>query len=243
MTTDMDLKTETVGSIVANDLRTARIFKKYGIDFCCGGRKSLQLVCEAKKIDPVILEQELLSVSSDLPLQGSNAASWSLDFLIDYILNVHHVYIRERTPDLLAWSRKAARVHGEKHPELIQVDALFSALAEELEMHMRKEENVLFPYVRLIAAAEKTQAKISQPPFGSVLNPVSVMEHEHESAGAAIAEIRRITNDFTPPEDACNTYKAFYAGLKEFESDLFLHVHFENNILFPGAAAMENRLM
>lgn len=241
--TDADLKTVTIGNIVARDLRTARIFKKHGIDFCCGGKKSLEQVCQAKNIDPDLLEQEILSVTEDLPIQGSNATNWSMDFLVDYILNVHHAFIRERTPDLLFWSQKVSRVHGEKHPELILVDELFSALSDELEMHMFKEEQILFPYVRLITSAEKNQAKFSPPPFGSVVNPVSVMEHEHESAGIAITEIRRLTNDFTPPEDACNTYKAFYAGLKEFESDLFLHVHFENNVLFPGAAAMEKRLM
>ena len=234
---------KTVGEMVAEDYRWAEIFKKHGIDFCCGGKKPLTAVCEEKQIEP----QQLIENYQNLLQEGGsrpthNFTEWEADFLADYIVNVHHKYVSENIPLLYEFTQKVARVHGGAHPELMEIARLFEAVAQEMTMHMRKEELILFPYIKRLVAAKKNQQEIAEPPFGTVENPIRMMEEEHDRAGELMKRIRQLSDNFTLPEGACNTYRVTFAKLNEFEEDLHQHVHLENNILFPRAKAMEAEL-
>jgi regulator of cell morphogenesis and NO signaling len=234
---------KTVGEIVAEDYRWAEIFKKYGIDFCCGGKKPLLAVCEEKQIDPQQLIENYRALSREGgALSTHNFAEWEADFLADYIVNVHHKYVSENIPLLYEFTQKVARVHGGAHPELLEIAGLFEAVAQEMTMHMRKEELILFPYIKRLVAADKGQLTLEAPHFGTVENPIRMMEEEHDRAGNLMKQIRQLSGDYTPPANACNTYRVTFRKLQEFEEDLHQHVHLENNILFPRAAALEARL-
>lgn len=239
-----DFAHRTIGELVAEDYRTAEVFKRYGIDFCCGGGRTVQEACARKGVDYDQLVSSLdhtSSVESATPTLHFNR--WSLRFLVAYIINIHHAYVRENLPLLKGVITKVARVHGEAHPEVVEIARLFDVLAEELEQHMAKEEDKLFPYIRQLAVADKQETAAAPPPFGTVQNPIRMMVHEHDQAGATMREIRRLSDGFTPPQEACTTYCVMYAKLQEFEEDLHQHVHLENNILFPKAAALERKVV
>lgn len=234
---------EKVGDLVAADYRLATVFKKYGIDFCCGGGKTLKAASEAKGIDLEVIEKELASAITQRDTSGlSDAARWSLDFLADYIVNVHHRYIRETIPVLREFTRRVAMVHGMGNPEVVEIARLFEELSVELEDHIAEEEQVLFPYIKELVAAEKNGSPVASPDFGSADNPIGAMEHDHDRAGELMHQIRDLSGNYTPPEHACNTYRVSFAKLEEFEDDLHRHVHLENNILFPRAITLEKRL-
>lgn len=229
----------TVGQLAASDLRKAEVFRKFGIDFCCGGKKTVAEACREKGIDLLQVEKELIATETKHSTRAANFNQWSLDFLADYIVNTHHTYVTNALPELKAYAAKVAGVHGADHPELIEIQGLVEALSEELTGHMMKEERILFPYVRILAQASKEGITPQASHFGSVNNPIQVMEMEHETAGNIMEQIRTLTNDYAIPESACTSYSLFYKLLEEFEVDLHMHIHLENNILFPGAAALE----
>lgn len=231
-----------VGDVVSANINSAHVFKKYGIDFCCGGGISIQKACEKKNVDMESLLQDLKNLDEKV-MPSQNFKNWELDFLIDYIMNTHHVYVKESLEMLDAYSSKVARVHGEGHPPVVEIYEWFLAVAEELTAHMQKEELILFPYIKNLVAANRAGSSINQPHFGTVQNPITMMENEHEKAGDILKEIAKISNNYNPPDWACNTFKALYAKLDEFEQDLHLHVHLENNILFPKAIALEAKLL
>lgn len=233
----------TIGELVANDFRKAEVFRKFGLDFCCGGHKSVKDACSEKGIDVLKVEQALAAVDSTASNKNQDFNNWELDFLIDFILNTHHKYVADSIPMLYEYTAKVASVHGHSHPEVIEVAQLFKAVAEELESHMHKEEVILFPFIKKLILAKKNDIPYRAPGFGSIQNPINVMETEHESAGDSLKRMSEITDGFTPPDDACSTYRVLYAKLKEFESDLFQHIHLENNILFPKAIAVEKSLI
>jgi regulator of cell morphogenesis and NO signaling len=233
---------ETIGEIVTKDIRKAKIFRKYGIDFCCGGKKTIAEVCQKKNIDISKLSAELNETGRDHSTMPGNPDEWGLDFLANYIVNIHHAYVKNTIPVLLAWSQKVASVHGQTHPETVRIAELFGKVADELVPHMVKEEKVLFPFINLMVNALRDNEKLARGSFGTVANPIRMMEYEHEGVGELYMEIEKLSNQFTPPADACSTFKALYATLKEFEDDLFLHIHLENNILFPKAAILEQQL-
>ncbi len=232
-------KPVTIGEMVVADYRKAEVFRKYGLDYCCGGKKPLEEACRKKGLDPETIQRELdeLDLMTSKPQQDYER--WPLDVLATYIVSNHHRYVADALPMLYELTAKVARVHGERHPELIRIAQLFDAVARELEMHMYKEERVLFPYIEQMANAQRYQTPMPVPVFGSVENPIRMMEAEHESAGGAMEEIRSLSNDFTPPLDACTSYRVLFAKLQEFEQDLHQHVHLENNLLFPKAIALE----
>ncbi|MGV3527443.1 MAG: iron-sulfur cluster repair di-iron protein [Flavisolibacter sp.] len=232
---------ETVGEIAAKDLRKAEVFKKYGIDFCCGGKKSLKQACEEKGLDVEIVEAELenpvVTVSS-----ANNYNGWEPDFLADYIYNQHHVYYYNEMPVIRQLAMKVTQHHGDNHPELRHVYSLLGQLVQELDVHFIREERVLFPFIKALVQAKRTgdmEALNSQP---SLTEPVRMMEVDHEAAGEILAEVQRITNNYTPPADACNSYQFFYKKLKEFDEDLHQHIHLENNILFPKALKLDKEI-
>jgi len=172
-----------------------------------------------------------------------NPNDWQLDFLVDYIINNHHQYVRRMIPVISLHADKVASVHGKNHPETLRIADLFLAVREELEMHMMKEERILFPQIKQMVLTEKENSKYFDPPFGPIQNPIRMMEYEHTSAGDALNQIRELSNNYSHPEDACNTFKALYSELKEFEEDLHKHIHLENNILFPKSIELEAALV
>mgnify|MGYP001419951713 CR=1 FL=1 len=235
------LETKKVAELVAENIKTAHIFKKYGIDFCCGGGISIQKACEKANINFEELERDLLNVDQNRD-RATNYNSWKLDFLTDHIINVHHSYVEENIPLLIQYAAKVAKVHGERHPELLEIQNLFTLVATELSGHLRKEELILFPFIKKLVQAKIEGAGLPKAQFGTVDNPIKMMEAEHEEAGEILRKIAKLSNNYTPPEGACNTYRAFFAKLDEFEQDLHQHVHLENNILFPKALQLEKEL-
>ncbi len=231
-------KERTVAEIVANNIKTADVFKKHGIDFCCGGGISIAEVCKKKNISVDELEAELLKVDNKIS-RSNDYNNWNLDFLVDYIVNNHHSFVLENIPLIVQYSNKVAKVHGENHPETIKINQLFLAVAEELISHMEKEEKILFPYIKNKVKSLRENTNLPQPHFGTAKNPIKMMEEEHENAGDIFKEIAKLSNNFTPPLMACSTYKVLYFKLKEFEEDLHQHIHLENNILFPKIIKME----
>lgn len=230
---------KTIGEIVAEDYRTAVVFESFGIDFCCKGNKSLDEVCEEKEIQKMTLFQHLETALKSQDNTSINYNSWPLDLLADYVEKKHHRYVEEKTPLLKQYLDKICMVHGKQHPELFEVKDLFNQSANNLVVHMKKEELILFPFIRKMAVANNEHALIPKAPFDTVQNPIKNMMHEHDVEGDLFRRIAKITNNYTPPNDACNTYKVTFALLKEFESDLHLHIHLENNILFPKSIDLE----
>lgn len=231
-------KENIVGKIVAADYRAAEVFKSRNIDFCCNGNRSIGEVCETAAIDTNILIAELNEITKQNEGANIDYRAWDMDLLADYIQKKHHRYVEKNIPILTAYLNKIVAVHGKQHPELIEINALFTASAAELLAHMKKEEMVLFPYVQQMMDNATTQ----KPPFGTVQNPIAMMMHEHDTEGDRFRKIAALSNNYTPPADACNTYTVTFSLLKEFEADLHLHIHLENNILFPKAIETEKAL-
>lgn len=233
---------ETMGQIAAMDLRKAQVFQKYGLDFCCGGKKTVKEACAEKGLDVTKVEQELQAADkmpASRPIPYSN---WDLDFLADYIVNTHHSYVLKTLPNLLSYAAKVKDVHSMQHPELIRINQLVKEINAELLAHMVKEEKVLFPYIKALATAEKNTEPLQAAHFGTVQNPINMMEMEHELVGKNVEEIRTLSQNFLLPADGCASYSLFYKMLEEFEEDLHLHIHLENNILFPKALEIEKQL-
>ena len=234
--------TRTVGEIAAEMPNATREFEKVGIDYCCGGARTLGDACAQAKI-PVGEVLARLEKSAQLSAIG-DSKDWQnqpLADLIAHITGTHHVFVREECPRIEALASKVVGVHGQNHPELLQVQEIFSALAEELSVHLMKEEQVLFPYI--FRLEESFVAGEPTPPamFGTVVNPVRMMMQEHDGAGEAVRTLRSITHDYAVPADACISYRTLYEALQGFEADLHQHIHLENNILFPRAVAMESK--
>ncbi|TXI31576.1 MAG: iron-sulfur cluster repair di-iron protein [Niabella sp.] len=226
-----------IGDLVANDYRTATVFKKYGIDFCCNGNRTIQEACEKKNLETESVVSSLTSASATTTGSNIDYQSWPLDLLADYIEKKHHRYVETRIKEIMPFLQKIVRVHGERHPELLQVEYLFTASAAELTEHMAKEEQILFPYIRKIVTEGTASAS-----FGTVQNPIAVMMEEHAQEGERFEKISELTNQYTPPADACNSYMVTFSLLKEFEEDLHLHIHLENNILFPKSIELEKQI-
>lgn len=235
----MDTLEKTVGEWVAEDYRTAQVFKSHKIDFCCKGNRSIQEVVETNKLDLDQLINELNTAKERTIDDSIDFKNWSLDLLVDYIEKTHHRYVEAQIPVLMQFLLKLKSVHGENHPELIEVYDLFKASSEQLAMHMKKEELVLFPWVKKMVEADLSKSELGAPAFGTVKNPIQAMMQEHDNEGGRFREIASLTNDYTPPSDACNTYKVSFSLLKDFEEDLHRHIHLENNILFPKAEMLE----
>ncbi len=234
-------KEASIGELVAKDLRKAEVFKKFNIDFCCGGKKTLSQVCNDKQINIKDIESEFEKLDSTSESISQNYNEWSLDFLVDFIINTHHKYVKSSLPLLMEYTAKVAKVHGKEHLEVVTIYDLFKEASEELNSHMMKEETILFPYIKQLVNEKKSVNEGCS--FGTVKNPIRMMEHEHDVVGNIFKTIRELSNDYTPPEDACTTYKLSYKKLEEFENDLHQHIHLENNILFPKSIKLESELL
>jgi regulator of cell morphogenesis and NO signaling len=226
---DQTIIEPTIGEIVANDFRAASMFKEAGIDFCCGGNKSLAEACKEKGVNESHLFQQLETLAQT-PVSGAmNFNEWKISFLSDYITNTHHKFVLKNLPELVFYTQKIANVHGDHHPELIEVASLFTKINEELLQHLKNEEEVLFPAI-------KEAEKYASPSVKStIVSEITRMQGEHEFAGGAMDKINVLTNNYLIPEDACNTYRVSLKLLEQFEDDLHIHVHLENNILYPKA--------
>lgn len=234
---------QIIGTLVANDYRAASVFKKYGIDFCCQGNRTIQDACDAKAIDSKLVINDLDQLSQAGSSGTTDFRSWPLDLLADYITKKHHRYVEQKSTEIKPYLDKICQVHGDRHPELLEISALFHAAAGILAQHMKKEELLLFPFVHKMVEAKSNGTKVELPHFGSIENPIRAMEEEHNIEGERFRKIESLSNNYTPPEDACNTYRVTLALLKEFEEDLHHHIHLENNILFPKAIALEKELV
>lgn len=230
---------DTIGRLVAEQPGRSKIFEHWGLDYCCGGKQTLEAACTEKGLNPADLLVELRE--GDAVTSGFQT-DWLLapvGDLADHIIRTHHDYLRTALPRLTQLTEKVRSAHGERHIELIELADIFAAFRYGLEQHMEKEERVLFPLIKQLAQGITS----SEFHCGSVNNPVHVMEREHEEAGEALVRMRVLTNDFTAPADACNTYRAMLDALTELEADMHRHVHKENSILFPRACALEARLV
>ncbi|MBO4234318.1 iron-sulfur cluster repair di-iron protein [Riemerella anatipestifer] len=237
----MNLQTKLIGEIVADDFRTAAVFKKHKIDFCCKGGRTIAEACESKNIDPQKIYDDLEQIPS-AEVSEIDFKSFPLDLLADYVEKTHHRYVEEKIPILQAFLEKLCKVHGQRHPELLEIKTLFNESAQDLSAHLKKEELILFPFIRAMVNTKISGQPFVAAPFGTVENPISMMKHEHDTEGERFRKIAALTSDYTPPADACNTYKVTYAMLEEFENDLHRHIHIENNILFPKAIKLESEL-
>jgi regulator of cell morphogenesis and NO signaling len=230
----------TVAEMAANSLAAVRVFEKFGIDYCCGGKSPLANVCSEEGYDLELVQSEL---DTALAVAGTPEWDWNttpLAELIDHIVDTHHEYLRRELPAQQARLDKVYRGYNERYgPTLTGLPEVCAGLRGELEMHMRKEEIILFPAIAAAEAAVNAGKPLPQTPFGTLVNPIYMMEAEHEIAGEAVAKIREITRDFALPEYACVTYRALMSGFDELERDLHLHIHLENNILFPRAEKVE----
>lgn len=232
-----------VGELVAQDYRTASVFKSHKIDFCCKGNRTIREVCDSGKVETASLLENLNKIVNSVEAGATDYQTWPLDLLADYIEKKHHRYVQEKTQEIKPYLDKICSVHGEHHPELFEIKDQFNASAGELAMHMKKEELILFPHVRKMVQSKQAGSMPDKPHFGTVNNPIQMMMAEHEVEGDRFRKIAELSNDYTPPADACNTYRVTFALIKEFENDLHTHIHLENNILFPKAIEMEKEFV
>jgi regulator of cell morphogenesis and NO signaling len=232
---------KTVRELALEFPNATRIFEKLGIDYCCGGNKSLEEACASANLSA---DEVLRSLASAEPAAAVNQEdrNWQaepLAELVAHIIGKHHKYIREEIARLGPLFDKVCSAHGTNHPELFRLRSSFHGLAQELSTHMMKEEMVLFPYIVRMEEAVVERAPVLPSPFGTVENPVTMMIHEHDAAGGALRAMRQASAGYAPPGDACISYRTLYKALEDFEADLHQHIHLENNILFPRAIEME----
>jgi len=235
------MTTQTLADVAANSLGAIRILEQHGLDYCCRGKQPFEQACVAKGLSPDDIKREIEQAQAASVTDRDWQAA-PLDELVSHIVSTHHAYLRQELPVLGTRMEKVLSVHGARHPQIFpRMAEVFADFRAELEMHMRKEEKILFPFLEQYGRAERRNLPLPPAPFGSVANPIAMMEHEHESAGDALAEIHALTQDFEIPANGCATVRALYEGLKALEADLHVHIHLENNILFPRAIALEDR--
>jgi regulator of cell morphogenesis and NO signaling len=244
MTEMQTAPTTTVRDIASESLGAVRVFERFGIDYCCGGKRPLADVCREKGYSVEAIQIELDSAMAARSEADQDWSSASLCSLIRHIVFTHHEYLRRELPAIGARLTKVYRVYNQRSgPTLTGLPEVFAGLKAELESHLAKEELILFPAIEAYETAANAGAQLPRAPFGKVSNPIAAMEHEHDSVGQALARIREITGTFHTPESACVTYRALMSSLDELERDLHMHIHLENNILFPRASELESSLL
>ncbi len=233
--------THTLSDVAAISLAAVRTLEQHGLDYCCGGKQNFGEACAAKGLNPDSVMQEIEQAKAG----SAEERDWHtapLGELAQHIVATHHAYLKRELPVLSARMDKVQEVHGPSDAEtLARMGGVFAALREEMELHMHKEEAILFPFIERYGVAEAKGIPMPPVPFGTIANPIAMMEREHKSAGGALLEIRALTHDYLLPPYACSTVAALYAGLQILEADLHVHIHLENNILFPRAIALEKR--
>lgn len=233
---------ETIAQIAARDARTTEVFRRYGIDYGSGGRKTLNEAAAERGLDVTKIEYELQQTEKNTDTKAQPFNTWEPDYLIDYIIDTHHAYVRKHMPEIREYASRLMRKHAVKHPELEKIYRHTEELYTEISTNIQKEELILFPYIREMLAAARGQTKFEQSPFGSIQQPINMMEMEHEAACNHLKEIRHLTINYTLPDDACEQYAHLYKILDEFEHDLQMHSHLENNLLYPKIVELEKHL-
>ncbi len=228
---------------MAENYKTAAIFKRYRIDFCCNGNRTIADATKSKEIDEEKLLSELNEVMAEKVQGEIDFKAFPIDLLADYVEKTHHRYIEQRIPEITPFLSKVARVHGANHPELLEVEQLFTETAQDLAAHVKKEELMLFPYIRQMVKSNMGDKKRPKTALGSATEYIVQMEEEHDAEGERFRRISELTDNYTPPADACRTYMVTFDMLREFEEDLHRHIHIENNILFPKSMEMERELV
>jgi regulator of cell morphogenesis and NO signaling len=239
---DMSISaTRTVKELAIEVPGATRVFDKLGIDYCCGGSRTLGDACAAAGLpsDEVLARLELASRVSNAPNKEKQWSDDSLAALTNFIVNKHHIFTTQELDRLQALLAKVRSVHGERHPELLEIEGLFSNLKADLTLHMKKEEMILFPYIGELEDAIASGRRVPPAMFGTVKNPIRMMRSEHDTAGEILRDIRKLSSNFAVPADACISFQTFYQAMEALEQDLHQHIHLENNILFPRAEAME----
>jgi regulator of cell morphogenesis and NO signaling len=231
----------SLGEIVKQNYKAGEVFEKFGLDFCCMGSQNFEEACQASNIDSSLVMKALNDIESEAG-DGVNFDTWPLDLLADYIYKKHHKYIEEKTPVIKSYLDKICTVHGSHHPELLEIREIFNATSGELAVHMKKEELTLFPYIKRMVQAAEEKTAVKSPLFDSVVSPVQAMKADHLDEGVQLMKMASLSNHFTPPADACNTYTVAYKMLHDYERDMHMHIHLENNILFSKAIRMEAEL-
>lgn len=224
-----------IGDIVADNYHAAGVFKEFGIDFCCGGGISLEKACEKKNLDINDVLSKLNQLQATNQTSDQNYKAWEPCFLIDHIEQTHHNFVRTKTSEITGYAAKVARVHGERHPHNVEIYNKFVALSKELLDHLESEEERVFPLIRQLYSARMRGETVSKEIINYLREELDLMVDDHDGAGAIMKNIRELSNNFTPPQDACATYRILYQNLAGFEEDLHKHVHLENNILFKKA--------
>ncbi|RCR70830.1 iron-sulfur cluster repair di-iron protein [Larkinella punicea] len=230
----------TVGEIVAADIRTAEVFKRLGIDFCCNGKRTLVEACGRANLPIETVVEALHKLPAEARRSSEKFDEWELGFLADYVLTVHHGYLYDNLPLIEELVLKVAAKHGDRYPKLHLVQQAYVALKADLLSHLQKEEIALFPIIKELAAAKGNPAIAGAGRPLSIKAPIDCMEHEHQDAGLLLFQLRELTDEYSPPADACNSHRLMLAKLAELEADLMQHIHLENNILFPKALAFGN---
>lgn len=239
------LTNKTVRDIALESPETTRVFEDLKIDYCCGGRKPLDQACFEAGLDPQLVAQKIEAAITDQTGRATAAVrdKESASQLIDHIIAKHHIFTANEIERLTPLMEKVCSRHGEQHPELFEVQAVFTALTDSMVPHMRKEEMVLFPYIQSLESSMTGSGRVSPPHFGTVENPIRMMMVDHETDGARLKKMRELSQDYTLPEGACPSYTALYAGLEDLEKDLHKHIHLENNVLFPAAVELERNAL
>lgn len=239
----MNINNESIiGKIVAENYKTASVFKKYQIDFCCSGNRTISDATKKKNLNEEQLIEELQDAVSTKSGGEIDFKGFPLDLLADYIEKTHHRYVDAKINEITPYLNKIVIVHGKNHPELIEIEELFKESAQDLSAHLRKEELMLFPYIRQLVKAELNNGRRPETKLGNVTDYISLMEDDHSAEGERFRSISELTQNYNPPQDACNTYRVTFNLLQEFEDDLHRHIHLENNILFPKAIALTETL-
>lgn len=229
-----NLSNTSVGDVVAKNYKSAEIFSKYGIDFCCGGGISIEEACKKKQIDTNDVLSDLKKLDQ-VESKSQNFNAWDIDYLIDHIIDTHHRFVRNKTVEISAYANKVARVYGKQYPENVTISQKFDLLSEDLIRHLSDEEETVFPLIRSVKSKRTKGIEIPKKQVDSLKNLLVSMITDHDGAGQILKELRKLSNNYTPPTDACTTYRVLYNNLELFESDLHMHVHLENNILFKKA--------
>jgi len=237
-----NLNSLSLAQIVNSNHKAATVFEKYSLDFCCKGKRSLAQACSEQQLQVEDVITQLKTVFEEDNKNSVDFAQMSLTQLSDYIVKTHHAYVKNEMPQIYAYLQKVASKHGERHPELYKIFEAFAAVSEEMERHMKKEEMILFPRIKEMEKMAETKNTFAQVSLTYLQGPIVVMEQEHDHAGTLLNEIRILSNNYLPPQDACTTYRLSFASMQAFEMDLHQHIHLENNVLFPGAIALFKKL-
>ena len=238
----IDLATKTIRDIALEAPATTRVFEEFKIDYCCGGRRSIEDACLTAGIDPRILRDKLIAATAERDVDANAPEALGPSELIDHILATHHIFTAQEIERLTPLMAKVVARHGELHPELYELQSLFTALTGSLQPHMKKEEMVLFPYIQMLDRTLDDDTRFEPPHFGTVENPIRMMMMDHDTDGERLRRMRAVTDDYTLPEGACPSFTALYAGVQDLERDLHRHIHLENNVLFPAASELERKV-